>query len=237
MDNEKIVEIYNTLLDSLEDKRYLDIIWYKCIKRNAYFDNIIKFYFFRKGIEEGYYPLTAFTKNNTDDPKILEEWNVFKDELNKILPLPRIPKPSRPSEYIVDLCWLSKDGYTMPLCMELEQNPNLAEIIYDFKKLLFINSSLKIMIFFNYSAFNRLLELLKKNPYSNPEETFLLISVDTDQHHVIGYIDYHVRGCLFSKNQSENALGSDTEWLDFRQFSIHITSSNCVENIKTNYIE
>ncbi|VVB96951.1 Uncharacterised protein [uncultured archaeon] len=219
MDNGKIIEIYNNLLDSLDDKRYLDLIWYKCITPNEFFDNYLKFYFFKKGMDEGYYPLTHFAHNKVN-PKILEEWIVFKDDLNEVLP----HKNDWPFEFLIDLCWLSKDGHTIPLCMELEQKPDIKEIRYDFQKLLFINSSLKIMVIFDYFAFPSLLELLSKTPFCNPDETFLLISIDKlpDQHHIIGYIDYHVRGCIFSKNRKVPDLRSVN-------FSIHITSQNCVE--------
>jgi len=220
MNNEKIIEIYNNLLDSLKDNNYFEIIWYKCITPDRFFNNYLKFYFFKTGMNEGYYPLTHFDRNKVN-PKILEEWNLFKDNLYDILP----QKHDWPFEFLkVDFCWLSKDGYTMPLCMELEQNQNIKEIIYDFKKLLFINSSLKIIIFFNYYAFPSLLEILSNNPYSNTEESFLLISIDRlpDQKHVIGYINYQVKGCVFSKNQNVTDLRTDT-------FLMHITSPNCVE--------
>lgn len=223
MNNEKIVEIYNNLLESLKDKTYMDIIWYKCISPNAFFDNYLKFYFFKTGMDEGYYPLTHFSLHKLN-PKILEMWQSFQDDLHNVLP----HKDDWSFEYLNDLSWLSKDGLTRPLCMELEQG-NINEIIYDFKKLLFVNSSLKIMLFFNYYAFPKLLELLAKAPSSNPEEMFLLISLDklSDSDYLsIGYIDYRVRGCIFSKNRNVPDLRSDT-------FSISIMSPKknkiCVE--------
>lgn len=106
MNDEKIVEIYSNLLNSLKDKRYLDLVWYKCIKANAFFDSYLKLYFFQKGIQEGYYPLTHFTKENTWNIKILENWNTYKADLNKVLP----HNSPRPIEFLLDLCWLSNDG-------------------------------------------------------------------------------------------------------------------------------
>lgn len=220
MDNEKIVEIYNNLIDSLKDKRYLDIIWYKCITPNAFFDNYLKFYFFKTGMDEGYYPLTHFSLHKLN-PKILEMWQSFQDDLHNVLP----HKDDWSFEFLNDLSWLSKDGLTRPLSMELEQEKNIKEIVYDFKKLLFVNSSLKIMIFFDSKAFPKLLELAQN---SNQEETFLLIFIDkqSDQKQVIGNMDYRVMGCIYSKNRSVPDLRSDS-------FSINIMSPKknkiCVE--------
>lgn len=233
MDNEKIVEIYNNLSDSLKDKRYLDLIWFKCIKINAFFDNYLKSYFFQKGIQEGYYPLNNFTKGNTWNIKILENWNSYKEELNKVLP----HNSPRPKEFMLDLCWLSKDGYTMPLCMELEQKIKIEEIIFDFKKLFFINSNLKIMVFFDSSAVQPLLKILSEMTKSNIEETFLLISLDKNIS--INFNDiqrslipnerfYRITGCIYTAKQ-------EVKTLDSKNFSICIDSQNCVEKINTNF--
>lgn len=92
------------------------------------------------------------------------------------------------------------------------------------------------MVFFNIGALQSLLKILSEMPKSNPEETFLFISLDNSS---INFNElqrslipnerfYRITGCLSTGSQ-------DVKNLDSNNFSICIDSQNCVEKINTKF--
>lgn len=173
MEDIKIEELYNNLLLYLNDLQNIDFIWFQEMKEDCFLDNYFKFYFFKQGINT-YYPMCNFTGQNTEKPEIITIWDNFKNELINVIPI--TDHPQRPSEYLLDLIWIDKNGH-MPFCMEMEKVKNLNKIVYDFKKLLFINSNLKVMLFHGHCFMNDIKEIVSGIPLST-DGKYLLISYD-----------------------------------------------------------
>ena len=226
MDCKDIIKIYENLLDYLNDEHCFNFIWYNDIKINAFLDNYFKFYFFKKGIGKGYYPMCNFTKTHTQNKSILKIWDTFQKELNKVLP----HNSERPKEFLLDIVWLDKTGQNMPFCMEMEQKNNIEEILYDFKKLIFFKSNFKAMIFFG----QRNMEPLKNNLLDGTfsiEEKYLLISLDKVNNEKvedeISKINYSIEGKLLRKD-SDRIFEDD---LENGTFSLNIKSDKYVEKL------
>ena len=226
MECKDIIKIYNNLLDYLNEEHNYNFIWYKGIKKNAFLDNYFKFYLFKKGIEEGYYPMCNFTKKHTENKYILIKWNTFQEELNKVLP----HNSERPKEFLLDIVWLDKTGQNMPFCMEMEQENNIDEILYDFKKLIFFKSNFKAMIFFGQKNMG----ILKNNLLCETftiEENYLLISLDKVNIEKVGdgisKTNYSIEGKLLYIDSN----GIFEKDLEDGAFSLNINSNNEVEKL------
>lgn len=170
----KIEQIYDGFLNYLIDSKNIKFIWFQDIKINAFFDNLFKFYFFKEGVNNKFYPMCNFTKENTEKPEIIAIWNSYKKELFKFIPVTN--NPHRPSEFRFDLVWIDKNG-NMPFCMEMEKEKNLNEILVDFTKLIYFKSKYKVMLFQGHSYMTDIISIISRIPFSK-DETYLLISYE-----------------------------------------------------------
>lgn len=208
MDNTNITEMYKNLLDYLNDEQSFNFIWYEGIKINAFLDNYFKFYFFKKGIDEGYYPMCNFTKEHTSNPSILKMWEIFEEDLNRVL----FHNSNRPMEFLLDFVWFDKTVQNIPFCMEMEKENNIDKIIFDFKKLIFFKSNFKSMIFSGQRNMDALKNNLVNGTFSM-EEKYLLISLEKVKEKVENEsykINHSIKGKLLSKD-SERIIEDDLE--------------------------
>lgn len=148
-------EFRNLGAQSIFDISFSELIW----KHRLGWDTYIKYFFLCQGLMRHSFVLTAFdskrintgsnkSKIQSTYHKALANWE--KHSKIDISPYNKLKKPS---ELMLDLCWIDINTKKMVLGVELEQSRasdeiRFDEIIFDFAKLLYIKSELKIIISF-----------------------------------------------------------------------------------------
>lgn len=121
----------------------------------------------------------------------------------------------KPSELVLDLSWYNIKTYKMVLGMEIEQSRNtedkrLKDIIFDFSKLLYVNSELKVMISFPWkqqvdSLVKTMKEIVSKVSTTD-DDYYLIINISEDKKRGKvrnrQFIDYEISGFILN-NKSE----------------------------------
>jgi len=193
-------------------------------------DIYIKYYFLIQGFNRNLFALTAFYKRKRNAkikyPKDYESklLSIRKKALVKWESAPSIPILShgmleKPSELMIDLSWYDIETYKMILGMEIEQSRNsedirLKDIIFDFSKLLYINSELKVMISFPWqhqvdSLVKTMKEIVSKVSTTD-DDYYLIINISEDKKRGKvrdrQLIDYKITGYILSNKNEIQSL-------------------------------
>lgn len=187
-------------------------------------DTYIKHCFMGQGLKKNLFVLTAFNKRRTKDKKYtpeyesnieairnqsLEDWN--QSPKMKILSHGMSEKPS---EFMLDLCWFNPENYKIKLAMELEQSRSADEnrcydILFDFSKLVCINSELKIMISFPWQhQVDDLTKMMMKiiKSHSDDDGHYLIVNISEDNNrgrvHDRTKMDYEIHGLILNRTET-----------------------------------
>lgn len=183
-------------------------------------DTYIKYFFWLQGLNWNLFVLTAFDSkkinSNENYPNKMNIQFLYNQHIenwkksNKVANLSH-KMVDKPSEYLLDLCWFDISTQKMILGMELEQSREredirIKDILFDFYKLLYINSEFKIMISFPWQhQVASLTETMKEiilNVDDVKDDYYLIINISEDRNrgkeHDRKYIDYVITGFILN---------------------------------------
>lgn len=190
-------------------------------------DTYIKYYFLTQGLRRKLFVLTAFntrsdrsknTYSSIYENKIrfIKEQSISIWKKSSAIPSLSHGMDEKASELMLDLSWYDIVTHRMILGMELEQNRKredirLKDILFDFYKLLYINSELKIMVSFPWQhQVDNLIKSMKDiiSNVSADDDYYLIINISEDMnrgrekqrkdinYEISGFILNNLRGVL-----------------------------------------
>lgn len=193
-------------------------------------DTYIKYYFLTQGLNKNLFALTAFyTRKHNAKIKYPKNYecnllSIRQTALVQWESAPSIPILShgmleKPSELMLDLSWYDIKTYKMILGVEIEQSRNsedirLKDIIFDFSKLLYVNSELKVMISFPWQQQTDYLvktmnEIVSKVSTID-DDCYLIINISEDKNRGKvrnrQLIDYEIAGYILSNKNEIQTL-------------------------------
>lgn len=193
-------------------------------------DTFIKYYFITQGIDRNLFALTALHKRNPNTKikyptdyesnlHLIREKALVQWESAPSIPILSHGMLEKPSELMLDLSWYDIETYKMILGMEIEQSRNredirLKDIIFDFSKLLYVNSDLKVMISFPWqqqvdSLVKTMKEIVSKVSTID-DDCYLIINISEDKNRGKArnrqLIDYKISGYILSNKNEIQSL-------------------------------
>lgn len=219
-------EFRNLGKQSIFDISFSELIW----KHRLGWDTYIKYFFLCQGLMRHSFVLTAFDSKRIDSytgsnkskiqstyHKALTNW--VKHPKVDISPYNNLVKPS---ELMLDLCWIDINTKKMVLGVELEQSrasgeKKLDDIIFDFAKLLYIKSEFKIMISFPWqhqieSLNDKMKEIILDE--NAEEENYLIIYISRYKNNKSipnrKTIDYELCGFILNNKNEVSPLENCT---------------------------
>ena len=182
-------EFRNLGEQSIFDISFSELIWQDRLDWDTY----IKYFFLCQGLMRHSFVLTSFDKEKinsytgSNKSKIQSTYHKAIDiwEKHPKIDISPYNKLEKPSELMLDLCWIDIDTKKMVLGMELEQSrasdgKKSDDIIFDFVKLLYIKSEFKIMISFPWqNQIESLNDKMKEIIFDEnaEEENYLIIYI------------------------------------------------------------